>query len=103
MIVVEEKYQQALDAYIEKLEEAHKDRKGTTFSYKRGKRFDKIIITDQWNTMVHCFVVHANGDILKSATWHQPVKDPRGNIYFENVPLKIGDYYKENTHKYFPQ
>jgi hypothetical protein len=49
-----------------------------------GRRYAKVVVTDEGNRSVYCFVDTTTGDILKAANWKAPAKGVRGSIYAED-------------------
>lgn len=99
--------QQALDAYVEKLnqtEQADFKKQGYTFppsifEVSPGKRWTKITTTTyggKGQKSVFAFVDPATGDIYKAAGWNAPAKGKRGNIFDPNPPLTGRDLYRYN-------
>lgn len=94
-----------VEAYVRQIQEASnrhfqihlailwENGKYPTFEIKEGVRFYKIISVDS-QTSVFCFVEKATGDIYKAATWSQPAKGVRGNIFDEKPPLTSSSLYK---------
>jgi hypothetical protein len=60
------------------------------FTYKEGKRYIKVTYTykNSQGNSVYCFVDKKTGDVLKAASWNQPAKGARGNIFNADRGLK---------------
>jgi hypothetical protein len=54
-----------------------------------GSKFIKVIMADNSQRSVYCFIDKSNGNILKPAGWKapEPKRIPRGNIFGDN-PLE---------------
>ena len=57
-----------------------------------GKKYAKVYKTDMSGRSIFCFIDLTNGDILKAATWKQPAKHARGNIFHDNPTSAITPY-----------
>lgn len=81
-----------LQAYVNKITKAHDD--VDSFHFSAGSKMFKVMHTlSNGQEMVHCFVEKETGDIFKAETWYRPAKGKRGNIFDENAPLKLGEFY----------
>lgn len=54
--------------------------KGLTFDIRRGRKFDKIAVSQHNRNSVYAFVEKATGNVIKAATWMAPQKDIHGNL-----------------------
>jgi hypothetical protein len=99
-------FEQALDNFVALLQQADDQRmvrefptlcvngRGSLFTTEIGSKNIRIVRSSVQgeSRSVHCFVQIATGDILKSASWKQPAKGARGNIYHAN-PMAGMDAY----------
>jgi hypothetical protein len=91
-------YDVSLAAYIDLVSRLHA-RYAETITVEPGTSFDKIVNTmSNGQRSVHSFIAKKDkttkslgnvkvGDIMKAATWKQPAKHARGNI-FDDDPAK---------------
>lgn len=59
---------------------------------EEGTRYIRIIRNIEGQRSVFAFVDSLNGDILKPASWRQPAKHSRGNIFDQNPLAKMTAY-----------
>jgi len=96
---------QALDNYVEKLNQAAVayDRKqgytlpSSVFDISPGNRWAKIVTTTmggKGQRSVFAFVDPETGDIYKPAGWNAPAKGVRGNVTDEKPPLSADELYR---------
>lgn len=52
-----------------------------------GSRYVKVVSDNGTQTSVFCFIDIKNGDVLKAASWKQPAKHARGNIFKDDNGL----------------
>lgn len=53
-------------------------------SVSMGRRYAKIVVADEGQRSVYCFVDTRDGAILKAASWTAPAKGKRGSIFAED-------------------
>lgn len=88
------RYKAGIVAYLGDIQAADPD---STFEISLGRKYTKVISNCFGQTQVFCFIDPTNGDLYKAATWAQPAKGVRGNIYNEygkQRPLTQGQFYK---------
>lgn len=85
-------------------EERHPSVKHEKLEIRKGRVFDKIVnineegrVCSAWGFIrktdgLHKGISVACGDIMMAATWKQPAKHPRGNIFNEHPWLGCGVY-----------
>lgn len=50
-------------------------------SVEPGRKYARLVATDESQRSSYCFVDMTNGDILKCESWKKPAKHARGNIF----------------------
>jgi hypothetical protein len=95
----QENFEPALAAFVEHCQKVSDDymianfpnNPRPTIKIQRGSRYVRLVRCDHGSETgsAHCFVDTTNGDVLKAASFKQPAKGARGNIY---TPENYGVY-----------
>ena len=84
-MITEADYNKYFQDFFEKVRElvqgGGRKKLGYDLTYKRGRRYDKLIKLTRNQRSVWGFVERSTGDILKAASWRAPAKTLRGNIF----------------------
>jgi hypothetical protein len=62
------------------------------FLVKEGRKYDKVIESDNGSRRSYCWIDRATGDLLKGSWKCVTEKTPRGNIYRESFMDGTGPY-----------
>lgn len=100
--MMSDRYGDRLNVFVEGCIRIHREYIESMFNHVRpdafkvnsGTRYDKIVrVCDGGGESVHCFVDKKNGDVLKAASWRQPARHARGNVFDDDYGLTRMRFY----------